>query len=201
MVSAKGLVVFDMDGTLIPGQTASQNIGNETNTLSKVHRLEAAYRQGICTPAQFATELHETWSEYPGCYRKAFENSVLLKGITPAVETLHSLGYATCLITMSPLAYAINFAEFEFVFGSQPPHSIISPDDKPLIAKQLANSMNISNKSLIAVGDSSSDIPLFKMASYSLAVNGDSDIEALASHSYRGGCLEQAITKLSSVLK
>lgn len=200
MVSPKGLVVFDMDGTLLPGQTASQNIGKETGTIDEVHRLEAAYREGDYTPTQFATELHEMWSSYPGCYKKAFENSVLLRNIGPAVETLHSRGYTTCLITMSPLAYAINFSEFEFVFGSLPPHTIINPEDKPVIANRLADSMNLTADRIIAVGDSTSDIPLFKGATYSLAVNGDHAIQSLATHRYTGECLEQAVHELSSVL-
>ena len=197
----RGLIVFDMDGTLIPEETASQSIGKETGTLERVLSLEASYRANECSPNQFAQELHSLWAKHPGCYRRAYKNTVQLNDIPEAIASIHEHGFATCLITMSPLAFAINFSDFEFVYGSLPPHTIIGPEDKPIIAQNLAESLKVPSEDIFAVGDSESDIPLFNKTTYSLTVNATKEIESLATHTYTGNSLSQAVNAFLEILE
>lgn len=192
------LFVFDMDGTLLPGTTASIEIANITGTTKKLNQLEAQFSAGDLNTKTFAREINELWGVLdPGVIRKAFETSSKLKNIDTVLSILSTRGDHSCLITMSPHFFAELFYEYGFghVYSSRFPCSnddefdvekILSPEDKLSITKRLCQTLNVDIADVVALGDSMSDYPLFRHIVHTVSVNGTPELQELARYRYAG---------------
>ncbi|CAM4471369.1 HAD family hydrolase [Nocardia ninae] len=191
---SRKLAVFDMDGTLLPGATACQYIAHISGTTDLVIDLEARYSAGSLSAVEFAQITHASWAVHgPELYRTAHIAARKIRNIDRTLAHLAQHGYATCLITMAPKAFAAHFGEFDHIHGSAYPDTIITPQDKPTIALEVARQYQIEPDGILAFGDSASDGPLFEAISRTVAVNGDNQIESLARHRYRGDDLFDAM--------
>jgi phosphoserine phosphatase len=194
-----GLAVFDMDGTLLPGTTACQQIALAAGTPEVVASLELDYRRGVIDSTTFAERALESWAVSPtGLFRRAFDACPKIGGLDRTLATLRDRGFATCLVTMAPREFAECFDGFEHVYASTYPTYILDPGDKPVVVRELQARLAVDDGRTIAFGDSDSDIPLFSVLSRTVAVNPTPDLAALAAHTYTGDDLYEALRLLDA---
>jgi phosphoserine phosphatase len=199
------LHVFDMDGTLLPGTTASLEIARSFGGRERLHELEQAFRHGLLDTRAFASALHAGWTGLtPEVVRAAFEAAPKLRHIQTTVDALKERGDRAVVITMSPDFFVAHFADYGFdeVVGSRFPalpfggaldrDGILTFADKPRLVRALCERFGIAMVDVVAYGDSQSDVPLFEVAGASVAVNADDHVSGLASTSYRGDDLLEA---------
>ena len=101
------LIFFDLDGTLLPGTTASLEIARATGTTAQLVDLERAFSAGQCTTHEFAHAVARLWSDVSvTAIAKAFSDTPKIGNIEPTLQLVHDLGWRSCLITMSPMFFA-----------------------------------------------------------------------------------------------
>jgi phosphoserine phosphatase len=69
------------------------------------------------------------------------------------------------------------------------PQFVITPDSKVPIAIELMERYRIISNDCVAYGDSSSDIPLFRLLPNTVAVNGTPSLRQIAAAAYEGNDL------------
>jgi phosphoserine phosphatase len=74
------------------------------------------------------------------------------------------------------------------------PRLVVTPESKVPIAIELMKSHGVTSEDCVAYGDSSSDIPLFKVMPHTVAVNGVPALRQIAAASYEGNNLWGAYT-------
>lgn len=199
------LHVFDMDGTLMPGTTASLQIAKQVGGRDWLDALELDFRQGLLDTKDFAQALHTGWSALtPQIALAAFQAAPKLRRIRATVQALHERGDHAVVLSMSPDFFVSHFATYGFdqAIGSRFPSlpftqaldhdGILTFADKPRLVTELCDRLGIDAARVIAYGDSQSDVPLFQQAAASVAINADHHVAGLASVSYTGEDLYDA---------
>lgn len=199
------LHVFDMDGTLLPGTTASLEIAKAIDGQSWIHDLEEDFRHGLLDTKGFASALHAGWSDLtPQIVAEAFTAAPKLTGIRRTIAALRQAGDHAVVLSMSPDFFVGHFSDYGFdaAIGSRFPslpfatdldHSgVLAFDDKPRIVTDLCQDLGVSLSCVVAYGDSQSDVPLFGIAGTSVAVNADHHVSELATTAYQGEDLYDA---------
>src|SRR5262245_8649907 len=101
------LFVFDMDGTLLPGTTASLALAATLGAVDHLHALEARFAAGELDTRGFAGEVHELFaaltSEQVGA---TFTSARLLERVAEVFADIHARGEHSLVITMSPDFFA-----------------------------------------------------------------------------------------------
>jgi phosphoserine phosphatase len=197
------LHVFDMDGTLLSGTTASLLIAAAHGSEAELRMLEARFAAGLLDTTAFATEIHALWSDLTAeMVRSAFAGGAWLTGIEEVTADIRARGERSAVITMSPDFFADHLYAwgFDTVAASRfprlplrspiDPSRILTPADKVRITDELRGGLPLSR--CVAYGDSLSDAPLFAHLTATVAVNADHHLEDLAAAGYRGGSLREA---------
>ncbi|GAA2239747.1 MULTISPECIES: HAD family hydrolase [Kitasatospora] len=198
--SPAGLAVFDMDGTLLPGTTACQQIALAAGDPTTIDRLEQDYRKGLIDSTRFAELALESWVQAGAdLYQRAYDACPKIDGVQRTLDWLRARSVATCLITMSPRQFAACFTGFDYVFASTYPTEILDPEDKPLVVRRLQQQLGLDDTRTIAFGDSDSDVPLFRTLSRTVAVNATPNLAAVAAHRYDGDDIWAALQVLHPV--
>jgi phosphoserine phosphatase len=192
-----------MDGTLLPGTTASLQIARIVGGEDWLHSLEEEFRRGELDTVGFAVALHRGWQRLTAPdVTKAFRAAPKLAGIPRTVEAIRKAGDVAVVISMSPDFFVSRWLSYGFhaVAGSRfppvpfaeplDPGGILTFDDKPHIVAELR--VEYDAELVIAYGDSQSDVPLFGLADVSVAVNADRHVSGLATVAYRGNDLYAA---------
>lgn len=195
------LHVFDMDGTLLPGTTASRELARELGVTDELLSLEEEFALGRIDSRGFARAIYTLWgSVSEEVSARAFATAPKLQSIRRVLADLHSKNHCAIVITLSPDFFARRFASFgfDYVFASTfptgtetavDPQKILRPDDKPLLVEDLCRRQRWENPVIIAYGDSLSDRAMFERAAVSVAVNGDAHVQSLATCQYTGNDL------------
>lgn len=202
------LFVFDMDGTLLPGTTASLELARATGTSAELRTLEEDFAAGRIDTKHFAQSISDLWGALdPNVVRDAFANSPKLRNIQRVLKEVAASGGKSCLISMSPDFFTDHFRDFGFDFihssgfprnGARLDHGkILVPDDKPRLAEELCLRESIEFAETVAFGDSMSDYPLFRRLRLTVAVNSDEALAKLALVSYRGDDLHGAFSAIA----
>ncbi len=200
------LHVFDMDGTLLPGTTASLQIARTHGGEDWLHSLEVDFRHGLLDTRQFAAALYRGWTALTATQvADAFTHAPKLAGITRAVDDLHAHGEVAVVLSMSPGFFVERWLDYGFdeAIGSRfpmppftseldPADNILTFDDKPQIVERLRTRHGVPADRVVVYGDSQSDVPLFRVAGVSIAVNADDHVRHLATHAYNGPDLNEA---------
>jgi len=207
----KRLFVFDMDGTLLPGTTASLELARATGTSAQLRALEEEFAAGRIDTKGFAAEISRLWGSLSAdVVRDAFVKSPKLRNIREVTRAVADAGGRSCLISMSPDYFTDHFREFGFdhVFssrfprGGEPldPDRILVPEDKPRLVRELCTKESLDLGDTVAFGDSMSDYPLFRCLRLTVAVNPDAKLEKLALATYRGDDLYGAYAAIATHL-
>lgn len=194
------LFVFDLDGTLLPGSTASLELAAVLGARDDLHALEARFSAGVLDTRGFAAAVHELFGGLRAeQVTAAFAASRLLDRVADVFADIRDRGERSLVVTMSPDFYAAQLVGLgaDAVHASRfpaPPYAevvfdptgILTPDDKPrLVAAELA-AAGIAADRCVAFGDSMSDAPLFRALRHTVAVNADAHLLDLAAAAYVG---------------
>jgi phosphoserine phosphatase len=194
------LFVFDLDGTLLPGSTASLELAAALDALDELHALEVDFRAGDLDTRGFAAAVHDLFgglrAEQVGA---AFAASRLLARVADVFADIRARGERSLVITMSPDFYAAHLVGLgaDAVHASRfpaPPYrdvafdptGILTPDDKPRLVEHELAATGIPAERCVAFGDSMSDAPLFRSLRRTVAVNADEHLRDLAAATYVG---------------
>jgi len=121
------LFAFDMDGTLIPGTTAAQEISRAAGCLDQIRTLEQRYGRQEIDSLEFSRRALELWaSAGDDLFARAWRAAPKLSGITEVLAAIRSEGHISCLLTMAPGAFAAEFTGFDHVHGSEHGRTILS---------------------------------------------------------------------------
>jgi phosphoserine phosphatase len=198
--------VFDMDGTLLSGTTASLLLADVLGTQAELHALEARFAAGGMSNLEFAQAVHALWGVVPATVAaEAFAAAPLLDNIETVLEDIHEHGEYACLITMSPDYFAELCLPlgFDAVFSSKFPREagtaleaegLLTFADKPRLTREFCAEHGCRIEEAIAYGDSASDVPLFEAVGYGISVNGDAHLAELSDVQVRGSDLYTAYT-------
>jgi phosphoserine phosphatase len=199
------LHVFDMDGTLLKGTTASLQIARHLGCTQEVAGLEARFAAGEIGTRGFAATVHELWRDLtPPAVADVFAASPWLNGIPQVCADIRERGERSAVITMSPDFFAQHLLELGFddvvasrfpalpFLGPLDPASILTPADKVRIVEEMCQRHGLSRSRCVAYGDSMSDAPLFRWLTRTVAVNADHHLAELAALSYCGNDLAGA---------
>lgn len=196
--------IFDMDGTLLRGTTASLLLAKVLGRESELRSLEERFAGGGHTNVEFARTLHEAWGVVSfDDAREALETAPLLRNVGPVLDDIHAHGEHACLITMSPDYFAELLAPlgFDAVYASRFPREvgaaldaadILQFEDKPRLARDFCNERGVRVAEAVAYGDSMSDVPLFEEVGYRISVNGDHHLAEIADVAITGDDLQTA---------
>lgn len=199
------LHVFDMDGTLLQGTTASLQIARHLGSAEELVELEARFAAGQIDTRGFAAAIHELWRELtPSAVADAFAASPWLTGISEVCSDIRARGERSMVITMSPDFFAQRLLElgFDDVVASRfpalpfleplDPANILTPRDKVRVVDEMCERYDVSRSQCVGYGDSMSDAPLFRQLTKTVAVNADHHLTDLATLSYCGDDLAGA---------
>ncbi|MFC1235958.1 HAD hydrolase family protein [Vibrio sp. F74] len=130
----------------------------------------------------------------PELSHKAFSNAKKIYGTSECLAIIKRNGGTSCLITMSQDIFSSHFKKygFYFVFSSTyPPNTsgdikTLTPNDKPIIPRNLCKIKNLKFEESIAFGDSLSDEPLFSLLTETIAINATETLKNISKYSYEG---------------
>jgi phosphoserine phosphatase len=199
------LHVFDMDGTLLKGTTASVQIARHLGCAEELAGLEARFAAGELDTRGFAVAIHSLWrSLTEPTVAKVFGACPWLGGISEVCADIRDRSERSVVITMSPDFFARHLLAlgFDEVVASRfpalpfreplDPAEILTPGDKVRIVGALRARHGLPQSRCVAYGDSMSDAPLFRRLAKTVAVNADHHLAELAAVSYCGDDLAGA---------
>jgi phosphoserine phosphatase len=198
--AVSALFVFDMDGTLLPGTTASLALAGALGALDDLRALEARFAAGALDTRGFAAQVHELFAALtPEEVTATFSATRLLDRVADVFADIRDRGERSLVITVSPDFFARELLALgaDAVHGSRfpaPPYAgvafdpagILTPDDKPRLVAAAAAAGGLTLDRCVAFGDSMSDAPLFRAVRHTVAVNADDHLRDLAAASYAG---------------
>ena len=194
------LHVFDMDGTLLRGTSASLEIARATGTVEAVKEMEAAFVAGLIDTVGFAVGVHRLWQGLTvDMVAGVFAASPWLSGISSVCDDIRRRGERSLVVTLSPdffadllLAEGVDevvasrFPAVPFV-APVDPAGILDPIDKVRVVEEALARHDVPRARCVAYGDSISDGPLFAhLGATTVAVNAGADLKAVAAAAYDG---------------
>lgn len=199
------LHVFDMDGTLLRGTTASVEISRALGRLDILLELEKQFSAGEIDTHNFALQAFEIWKELkPDQLIDVIHQAPWIAGLEDVFTDIRSKGEWSLVVTMSPDFFANHLMSVgaDTVVASRFPDlpfqgeldvaGILRPQDKVTIVEKALDRYAISQHKCIVYGDSASDIPLFQKMRNTVSVNGDSSIMQWSRIIYKGDDLREA---------
>jgi phosphoserine phosphatase len=210
------LHVFDMDGTLPRGTTASIEIARATGTLAQLEELEElekAFALGTVDTRGFAAQLHGLWHGLTSdTVAEVFRDSPWIEGVAEVFTDIADRNEHSAVVTMSPDFFAdllravgaddVHASRFPALPMHRPPDpaGILTPADKVTIVDGLLARHGIGPDRCIAYGDSGSDIPLFEHLRHTVAVNPTPALGSIAARRFTGGDLYAIYTAARELL-
>lgn len=208
------LHVFDLDGTLLRGTTASVEIARGLGRLPDLLRLEDAFARGSLDTRGFAAGLCRLWHglEAPAV-AEAFAAAPWIGGMREVFDDIARRGEHAILITMSPDFFADRLLAHglrEVVASRFPPlplreaadpSGILTPEDKVTATDRVLADLALTRRDCVAYGDSGSDIPLFRALPHTVAVNAAPVLRGLARHHYDGDDLRVPYERARGLLE
>lgn len=199
------LHVFDMDGTLLRGTSASQRIAAVHGSEEQLLALEERFAAGQIDTRQFGVSIHGFWTGLSSAMvASAFAGSPWMNGIDEVCADIRDRGEHSAVITMSPDFFANHLSAYGFdtVVASRfpplpfaapvDPEAILTPQHKVDVVDRLLSRYGLDPSRCVAYGDSMSDAPLFRHLSATVAINADRHLAGLAAAEYRGDDLLSA---------
>jgi phosphoserine phosphatase len=192
------LVSFDLDGTLIRGTTVCLEMGRLLGHLDKIRDLEARYARSEISNTEVASQDALAYRDRSvSDIEQAVLGIPLIEGFAEVVAALKQQGVHVLLVTvtMSLAARAIarkygldGYAGAEMgeingrLTGQVAAH--FEERDKVRFVQEYGRKFGINLSKCAAIGDSRSDIPLFKEVGLAIALNATPQARA-ASHDSR----------------
>jgi phosphoserine phosphatase len=189
MTSPAGIVAFDLDGTLVPNTTVSLHLAPWVGHHG-MEDLERLYAQGQITNAEIA-ERDATF--YKNRLRqdvwRQLEQLELIDGLTDTITGLKNRSLVPVIATVTS-SLAADFVRDRYGFAAASGCELGETDDGVLLGTvarhfdaedkvrfvaNIAQGLGLGFKDVVAIGDSTSDIPLFHAAGFSIGLNASSN--------------------------
>jgi phosphoserine phosphatase len=195
---------FDLDGTLVRGTSTGQHLAEKIGHAEQMEEIETLYRKGKVSNADVAALDGEYYKGYTATDIHHFlEDTPTIGHISETVTYLSSKGIPSLLCTLAWEFVAEFFAlKYGFVGWSGPTlvtdqNGVFSGEvksdfhetDKPPFVSDYCRKNSIKMGEVFHVGDSRSDIPLFNVVGFSVALNGDYSAISAASVSIESDSL------------
>jgi phosphoserine phosphatase len=188
------LHVFDMDGTLLVGTTASIEIARAFGRLPELVELETAFAAGGLTTYAFAVATADLYRGLTaGAVAEIFAGCAWLPGIAEVAADIRRRGERSLVVTLSPDFFAglltglgldevraSTFPPLPLRRLPEPSH-ILTPADKVTVVEQVLAREGLARDRCVAYGDSLSDLPLFAHLEHTVAVNATPELRRVAS--------------------
>ncbi len=207
-------VAFDLDGTLVPGTSTCEYLGERMGHGAQMKRLEDAYHAGTITNAEVA--------EWDGPYfagrtraevYRLLADAPVIGGIRETVAALKAAGIQVVIATIAWKFVAEYYVEtYGFAAGSgcemgeEPPGILtgkmtryFEAADKVTFVRDFCEEHGIGLHEVAAVGDSRSDIPLFKAVGLPIAFNAWPEAVAAAAIQVKSDDLRDILTHLRGI--
>lgn len=172
------LVIFDLDGTIVRGNTCVQALADhlgKRGECDSFEQLDHADRSGVTV----ARELMAGWlrSSDMTSLLTSLDSLILAPGAAVAFRTLRSHGITTAIASMTWEFAVERFARLlgaDYFVGTRLSDTDeighVWPEDKATWAKGLAQRLRLSMAQVAAVGDSPGDYDLLASVGYPLFV-------------------------------
>ncbi len=197
------LHIFDMDGTLLRGSSASIELARRLGCLEIVLAHERAAAHGEITNHQFHELCHPLWIDASDAdVDAAFAAAPWMEGIREVLDRYRGARRTfgrdldvPLVLGRAPLQWGVGSAHAtEAVLGQLvvDHRKILTAASKVIITQRLREERTLAIEDCVAYGDSKSDAELFSLLQHTVAVNGDAHVEHLARASYRGNDMREA---------
>lgn len=196
MRCAYPVVAFDLDGTLLRGTTVSLMLAQWLGQDEEISQLEEAFHAGEISNRVVA-DATASWlaGQSPADAWRVLAKGRWIAGMAETFQTLAAAGANLLLgtITWSFVAERLSdrygFAAFSGT-ELQVTDGVLSGSvtryfdehDKLRFVQQWCHRNGFSMGEVAAIGDSRSDVPLFRRTGTSIALNATPDARAIASH-------------------
>jgi phosphoserine phosphatase len=211
-LAERGLICFDVDGTLVPGTSSSVWVATRLGGEDALVAAEIAYAEGRITNAETATIDARGWAGRTEAEIRAhLETLPLVDGIAETVAWCREQGLRPILTTLAwtpvgrLLAGRFGFAAYcgtvpEVEDGRYTGRVARHLDEygKRDFALSVAAGLGVSPDRCAAIGDSRSDLKLFAAVGMSVAFNADAGARAVATHVVDGGDLRAVVPLLEA---
>jgi phosphoserine phosphatase len=191
---ARGVVFFDIDGTLIPGTSSGQHLADLLGHAEAVRKAEAGYAAGLLTNRQVSVLDARGWAgRTPEEVHGFLATLPLVSGIEETVHWCRRHDLAPVLATLAWEAVGAYLCErfgfqlacgptLELVEGRYTGEVALHFDEwgKRDFARAVATDLGVELAHCAAIGDSRSDLPLFDVAGLSIAFNATPAVRAAA---------------------
>lgn len=203
--------MFDLDGTLLRGSSASLEIARANALEARLEAAEKTFADGLTTERDFARLIWPLFSGlHPDDVRRAFDAAPWIEDIDRTLAAIHQGGGRAMVVTLSPGFFADLLLDvgFDVVAASSFPSlggapaevledvsGILMAADKVYAVDDEVRRLGLSRDQCIAYGDSLSDQPLFATLRRTVAVNATPALRAIAAITYDGDSLLEAWTR------
>jgi phosphoserine phosphatase len=213
MTEPRGIIAFDLDGTLIRDSTVCLHMASWTGH-EDMPRLERAYAEGTMTNTEVAAADARFYKNKTRKEATAHFSSISL--INGAPETLRWLRQQDLLPIIATITsrYAAEFLQERFGFEAASGCVLEEVDgvftgeiampfdarDKAHFVAEFARDRGIDPACVVAVGDGHADLPMFEFAGLSIALNASDDAREVADAVVDGDDLRDIIPGIESYL-
>jgi phosphoserine phosphatase len=206
----RGAVFFDVDGTLVPNTSSSQHLAGFLGQLDELAEAEDAYAAARMDNREVSVLDAAGWrGRVPSDIASHLQHLPLVDGIADVVAWCREHDLAPYLATLAwqPVGeYLCQRFGFEGACGptldtadgrySGQVAQHFDEFDKRDFALDVANSLNLAPTSCAAVGDSRSDLPLFKVVGLCVGFNASKAVRAVADAAVDGSDLRAVLPAL-----
>lgn len=191
----RGLVFFDIDGTLVPGGSSSSYLASHLGHQAALDRAEERYARGELTSQQ-VSEIDATgWAgATPAAVERWLEDLPVIRGIEAVLTWCRARGLEPVLASLAwqPVGAFLS-RRYGLTAGGGPRLGAtgsrydgsvaehVDEHDKRDQALALAAARGLPLTHCCAIGDSRSDLPLFRALPTSLALNAGAAAREAAS--------------------
>lgn len=194
MGGARGIVAFDLDGTLVRGTTTALHLAEWVGQ-TDMAELERLYDEGKMTNVEVAEKSGPFFEGRTRTQvREALADIPLIDGIQDTTRWLQDNGLIPVIATVTWQIAAELLAD-EHGFAAASGCAIaendngcftgviarhFEADEKVSFVAEIAQGHGLSVEDAVAVGDAASDIPLFKKVALSIALNATVEARTVA---------------------
>ena len=191
----RGLVAFDLDGTLVRIWSAWSWIHRLLDTVEAAKPNADLYYAGEIDYVEWADRDVELWQGVPlqRIVNAIEEELVFIPNARNLVEALHEYGLTTAIISSGLSIFAnrtkdalgIDFSRANKLVTDEEGRIRgvevqVAFDNKDHVMSELAQDLGLPLDQCVAIGDSRNDIPMFQVAGFSVAFNPTHDEVAQA---------------------
>lgn len=205
-----GAVFFDVDGTLVPGTSSSQFLGARLGHLSELAAAEEEYARGDRDNRSVSTLDAGGWAGHrEDEVRSWLLDLPVVGGIPEVIARCRELDLAPYLATLAWAPVGAHLCASYGFEGSCGPTLVevggeytgevehhLDEFGKRDAALDIARHLGLPASRCAAVGDSRSDLPLFRRAGLAIAFNADAAASAAAHVSIDGHDLRSILPHL-----